>query len=670
MKFKLIEELSRAADAYYHGAAPIMSDEEYDLKLEALEEMLTEEDLENEEIRVIFESPSAGTLPDKNLVEHDVPMLSLAKAKNEEELLSYHRRLTAGGANGFKLQAKLDGLALSAMYDGGELVRLTTRGDGVRGEDISYLKDASELTVKYLPREIEYEGKVELRGEIYASDEQFEEFSKNRFEALGETFSNSRNAVSGILTKAKGGLGYDAELTFATYSTYKDAEPIEIEEMKKLGLDGIKPVYELTEEIVKELDEDAIVEVGTEFDELHDAVLKFGELRESFTIPTDGVVIKPTNEVEMLNKMGYTAHHPIANIAYKYPGAKALTEVEEITVTVGKTGRLTPQAKVAPVEVDGVVITNITCHNYNWLYEMGISEGSKVYVTRANDVIPAILAVVEEGGELPEVPTTCPECGSELIAEDGEIPKTLTCDNLECPSRLLFYIKSIVGRQYLHIDGLGDVILEALVGDKVNSIVDLFAITEEELANTPIGYTSTGNVRTFGKGNAKNVIKSRENAKLNTDSHKLLAALNINGVGPSTAEKLVLEFGGIYNVLNANPEDLRKVDGIGDSIVNAFVNHGLQAKETLDKLVELGVVINDKEKVEATQGSFSVSGSVEGFKNRGEFVEFMESQGWEFHKSPKKTTDVLFADPESTSSKVKRARANGTRIVKSYEDLM
>ena len=672
MKNKLISELKKAAKAYYHGAAPVMSDEEYDLKLEALEELLTDEDFKNDEIKSLFTSPSAGTTSNKNLVEHDVPMLSLAKAKNEEELLSYHKRLVANGAKGFKLQAKLDGIALSAMYNNGKLIRLTTRGDGVRGENISYLVESPELTIMYLPKVIDYKGKLELRGEIYASDKQFEEFSKNRFEALGGTFSNSRNAVSGILTKAKGGLGYRAELTFATYSTYKDAKPIEIEEVEKMGLNGIKPVYQLTEEIVKELDSNALVEVDVNFDKLNDAVLRFGELRESFAIPTDGVVIKPTNEVEMLNKMGYTSHHPIANIAYKYPGGKAITTVEEITVTVGKTGRLTPQARVKPVEVDGVVITNITCHNYNWLYDMGIREGSTVAVTRANDVIPAISVVIDEGDHsMPKIPNVCPECGGALKGDGLSIPKTLVCASDLCPSKTLYYMKSVVSRQYLHIDGMGDVLMEALSNaNMLNNLYDLFTLTSDDLANVTIGETSIGNERKLGKVRADKIIASIQNAKNNTSSNKLLASLNIPGVGPNTAQKLIEHFGGLESLINTDYARLYEVDGIGETIVSSFVNHGIRIKEELNELLSLGVRINDvlpdnKEVV----GTFSVSGSVEGFANRGEFVKHMENLGWKFHRTPKKDTDVLFADPNGTSSKIKKAKSNGTRIIKSLSDL-
>lgn len=665
MKDNLIKELKLAAQTYYHGEEPIMTDEEYDLKLEALEEMLTDEDRVNPEIAELFTSPSAGTVSNKLDVTHDSPMLSLAKAKNENEVKSWFLRVHE--ADGFTLQAKLDGLALSALYEDGELVRLATRGDGKRGDNISYLIAHNELTINHLPLKIAEKGRVELRGEVFAKHSQFEVFNQARKAVHGEAFSNSRNAVSGMLNAAEKGLGYNAEITFVTYSAFEDKKPVSIDSLDVA--DDIMSVHKLTLEEASKVDEDyeKICIVENNMQDLMWALEEFGKLRPLFDIPTDGVVIKPTNEVEMLEKMGYTSHHPIAYLAYKYPGARATTVVEKLTVSIGKTGKLTPQAQVRPVEVDGVVITNLTCHNYNWLYEMGIKEGSTVAVTRANDVIPAIAAVIDAGdGEPMPIPTHCPECNHELHGDGLEIPKTLTCENFECPSRRLFYIKSIVTRQYLHIDGIGDVMLNALVNnDIVYDLYSLLALEKEDLVGLEIG-----DGRRVGEKTADNIIASIENAKMNTDSNKLLASFNVPGIGPNTAQKLIEHFKGFVNVLAAEPEDLRSVDGIGDTIVNTWAEHlgrVLVDWETVKTLVRINDNLPDEDFVAV--GSFSVSGSVEGFANRGEFVKHMEALGWEFHKSPKADTGVLFADPNGTSAKIKKARANGTRIIDRLEDL-
>lgn len=673
----LIEEVKNAAEVYYQGDKTFMSDEDYDTKVEFLENQL--ETVEDEELRKSIEevlnTVSAGTEPEKNVVFHDYPMLSLAKAKNYDELKSYHSKLIKAGAKGFTLQLKLDGLALSAKYKNGKLVQLSTRGDGVKGESLNHLINHKEVTILGLPMEVDNKGEFEVRGELYITDSQFEVINKARFEAVQEHFSNSRNAAVGITRRSMRELNYKAELSFTAYSAHKDGELVEF---KSIDSNEFSKVVELTEQEVKRVSDstlklDSCTTHSKEYDSLENMIEKFGELRKKFGIPTDGVVIKPTNEIEMLNKMGYTSKFPIAYIAFKYSGEKAITEVLEINISVGKSGRLTPQARVVPVEVGGVVINNVTCHNYSWLNKMDIRPGSTVSVTRANDVIPAIDSVVNKGKQKRvEVPENCPECGSKLHGDGTAYPKTLTCENSKCPSRLLYYMKSIVGRNYLYIDGLGDVSLRALLSQgTIKSVVDLFSMTESVLAEVPTGETSTGGIRKLGKGNAKNVIESINKAKENTDSNKLLASLNIPGVGPNTAKRLIAHFGGIREVLNVKSEKLKEVPSVGETIVSMFELHRYNALTTLDKLIELGVKINDPvKKVDGEiKGTFSVSGSVEGFANREDFVKHMESQGWEFHKSPKKTTTVLFADPNGTSSKVEKARKNGTRIIDKLEDL-
>lgn len=673
----VVEEVKKAAEVYYQGDKTFMSDEDYDTKVELLESQLTEveDDELIEAIKEVLNTVSAGSEPTGTVVIHDYPMLSLGKAKSYDELEKYHSKLVKAGAKGFILQMKLDGLALSAKYSGGKLIQLSTRGDGVKGESLSHLINHKEVDIVGLPLAVDSQENFEIRGELYITDNQFIKINKARYASVQEEFSNSRNAAVGITRRSMGKLGYKAQLSFTAYSAHKNGDLVEF---SSVDTSKTSKVVDLTEGEVKRVSTDELklksCTINTkDYDSLKEAVEIFGKLRENFGIPTDGVVIKPINEIEMLNKMGYTSRFPIAYIAFKYPGAKAITEVLEIVVSVGKTGRLTPQAKVNPVEVDGVVISNITCHNYSWLNEMGIRPGAIVSVTRANDVIPAIDSVVNTGKQDPlKAPKNCPECNAKLQGDGSAYPKTLTCENLECPSRLLYYMKSIVGRNFLYIEGLGDVALKALVSQGVlKSVVDLFDLKEDVLAKTPTGETSTGNVRNLGEGNAKNIMESIKNAKENTDSNKLLAALNIPGMGPNTAKRLIAHFGGIKEVLEISPENLLEVPQSGDSLVNAFKIHQAGALEKFNELVKLGVKVNDpikKGEVEF-KGTFSVSGSVEGFDNRDTFVTHMESLGWEFHKSPKKDTNVLFADPSGTSSKIKKAKANGTRILDNLNDL-
>lgn len=673
----LIKELIEASQAYYQGNAEIMTDIEYDTKLEFLEDLVDNGELElTDKIKQLLNVVASGTTPDEvTTVLHDHPMLSLGKAKDYDELTKYHERAVKAGANGFSLEMKLDGLALSAKYVNGIRTQLSTRGDGVKGELLNHLLDNDRVFITGLPKVLNAKHDLELRGELYISDEQFEIINVNRELVTGERFSNPRNAVTGIVRGSIKGISYDAEISFTAYSVFQNDKQLAFDEIIKD--EDVSRVDQLTlthllKDLTTKLKSCKVNSV--DFKNLKVMVEQFGEARTRFAIPTDGVVIKPINEIEMLNKMGYTSRHPIAFVAFKYPGAKAITTVLDIIVSVGKTGKLTPQAVLEPVTVNGVTISRATCSNYNWLDAMGIRIGSTVAVTRANDVIPAIDVVVDKGPNNAIVaPVDCPECGSLLVGDGTNHPKTLECKNEDCPSRLFNYIKSIVGRDFLYIDSLGDVAIEALVDqDIVNGIVDLFKLTEETLATVPTGTTSTGNVRMLGAGNAKNIIQSIENSKINTDSNKLLAALNIKGVGPGTSKRLIAHFGGLQNVLDVEPSRLSEVNQVGQSVIEAFIEHGERVKSQLAELIELGFIINDpiiNETPTETKGTFSVSGSNKSFESQADLVSHMEALGWEYHKSPKKNTDVLFADPNGTSNKIIKARKDGVRIIDDINNL-
>lgn len=673
---ELILELQEAAKEYYQGDTELMTDEEYDIKSEYLEDLIDKGELEltDELSELLFDVVAAGTESVGTVVTHDYPMLSLDKAKTEDELRSFHTKVNKAGATGYTLEMKFDGLALSAKYVKGKLVQLSTRGDGVEGESLNHLINNKYVTIVGLPIDANIDYDFELRGELYISDSQFKVINKAREEATGEPFSKPRNAAVGIVKRSRREMDYVAEITFTAYSAFHNGEQVSFDNLEDVDLITAKHI---TESEIKRLSTDELsldCEVKSlEFDDLMKAVETFGILRQQFGVPTDGLVIKPLNEIEMLNELGFTSTHPVANIAYKYPGAKGITTVKDIIVSVGKTGKLTPQVVLEPVTIDGVTITSATCSNYNWLRNLDVRIGSTVAVTRANDVIPKIVAVIEKGpNKSVEVPTDCPECGDVLLGDGTDVPKTLSCTNLECPSRILYSLKSAVGRDYLYIESLGDVALESLTEQGIlKSVVDIFKLDEDTLGAVPTGLTSIGNVKLLGPGNAINIIASIENAKQNTDSNKLLASLNIDRMGPSTAKRLIAHFGGIKEVLTVDANKLTEVNQVGQALIDSFNIHQSRALGQLNELISLGFKINDpikKDNVEVV-GTFSVSGGVEGFANRGDFVEHMESLGWEFHKSPKKNTDILFADPTGTTSKLKKARANGTRIIDKLSDI-
>lgn len=673
---ELIELLLTASQMYYQGEEPILTDEDYDDKLEHLRRLANDDKTlyADERINKLLEgSVAGGSAPtsESSLVFHKTPMLSLGKANSMQEVKAWYDSTQAAGASGYVIQSKLDGFAVEARYVKGKGVELSTRGDGFVGEDMTYLFNHKEVSVVGLPAQLSSDVTCELRGELFARHSQFDKFNAARKKVTGEEFKNSRNAVVGVVKKAKMGLGYNAELTFVVYSYLVDGEYQDLNSLNSED-NRVITVNELTKKEWLESGESGSLTVKAgDFLGLTDLINRFGAQRPVFDIPTDGAVIKPVNEAYLYSKMGNTAHHPVAFIAFKYPGAKAEAKVLDIILSVGKTGKLTPIAMITPTDLNGTTISRITCHNFNWMYEKGIKVGATVIITRANDVIPAITSVVDGGdGEYLSIPTVCPECGAKLIGDGLTPPKTLKCVNRNCPSRLYYNIRTAVSKGGLDIDGLNNVGLTALVDSgKIKDITSLFDLDAGDLEGLVIGETSTGNERKFGKVRAKKIIQLINEAKVNTPAYKLLTILGFDGLGPSMAKLLLANLGSIEDILNASNSQLSNIPGFGETRIETINENRAAAKEIYSKLKEHGVVMDNGLVPAAASGAgngrhFAISGKVPAdFANRGAFVDYMEANGWIFDSSPKKTTNILFGDEHDTSSKITKAKKLGIAIM-------
>lgn len=674
----LIDELYNAAELYYQKSEDSpLTDEEFDAKLDLLEELS-----QNPENADLFTPDSKGwgllendvslgtkVAADAEEVEHRTPMLSLGKAKNEATLQAFVTKARANGAQDFRLQAKLDGFALSATYENGRLARIATRGTGTHGEDITYIATAADVTIVGLPTLIADTSDLEVRGELFFTEKQFKAVDNRRYALTGERFKNPRNSVVGLMKKAKIGVSYPVEFTLSTYSALRDNTPIDLSDISD---QGFTTVDQVTLEQVPTLK----LTGYTDDNDLFKAVEKFGEARKSFTIPTDGVVVKPTNEAEMLTKMGNTSHHPSSQIAYKYPGETADTEVLDIVVTVGKTGKLTPAARVRPVLVDGSLIENCTLSNYNWVYAKDVRVGSLVRINKANDIIPEIKVVLSnpEGTSPVTVPTECPVCDTTLVfdkTEDVWPPKTLKCPNDTCPSRDFFALKTAVGKAFLDIDGLSEATLTALNdAGRVTNIGDLYTLTLDELANSSMGESKNGNPRRLGEKRAQNILDHIEKSKT-LPLPRLLKSLNIEHLGNTTSKALVKHFKTIENILAATPEEMSTLEGFGE-VMSQKLSEGFSKRAALIATLQShGVVFStptdtaDTADTAALSGvSFAISGAVpQPFANRTAWVDYIEANGGEFHSSPKAETTWFVGDPEDTSTKVKKAKALGINFI-------
>jgi len=675
----LVDELIEASRVYYEGSGDSpLTDEQFDEKrayLGSLIDTIEDDDLLTKVSLILDGDLNLGAeVKVSDEVSHTVPMLSLAKANSEEQLKKFLEKMLDSGAEGFKLQLKLDGFALSARYEDGVLKQLATRGTGEVGENSSFLLTADGVTIVGLPREIDQKGEVELRGELFFTETQFAAVDAERVKLTGEHFRNSRNAVVGLRLKATRGLDFPVEFSFSAYSAWQGKRAIEL---SSISAENFDTVEELT---LRELGENTVPIDGLKtVDEVLISVATLGNRIDHFEAPNDGVVVKPINEAQLLVELGNNSHHPASQIAYKYPTPSVPTEVIGITFSVGKTGKITPRAQLRPVKVMGTLVGSATLNNFDWVankYKLDVRVGSAVMLTRANKVIPFISNVVHnpEGTAPAEAPRTCPACGTALHSEDGSWPpKTLRCTNLDCPSRDIFSILNAVGKPNLNIDGMSGVTVEFLHEDgKLNTIADLYSLTMEDLKDSTFGFSQSGNPRKLGETRAQNILDHIEASKT-LPLHRMLTALSIQYLGGRASKSLVKHFGSLEAIRSATVEEISAIDKLGAKKAELIVRGMVHRSKVIDDMLSAGVTFPDHESAESSGDtlnglSFAISGPVpEPFHNRGAWVEFIEANGGAFHSGPKSTTSYMVADSAGSSSKVKKAHELGVQFLTSEE---
>lgn len=668
----LIGELKTAAKIYYIGEKDSpLTDEEFDLKMELLESHqdnfpdLFKEGTNGYEL--FYSDPSLGTSEEySKTVFHASPMLSLGKAKSSEELSKFITKTDKNGAKNYKLQAKLDGFALSVTYNNGKIEQIATRGDGIRGQNLNFIKNDKNLTIKGLPQNISSKDQFEVRGEVFFTTEQFKKVNSSRFKETGEYFKNSRNACSGLIRKSEKGLDYPVEMTFSAYSTFDPNGEKTLETIKTIE---INTVDETTLNEVKKLDTKFTLDATSK--NIMEKVERFGELRENFGIPTDGVVIKPKNEQEMLDLTGYTSHHPVSQIAYKYPSVHRETYIRKIDVTVGKTGRLTPIARLDPVEFPDSVVSNVTLNNFVWMEEKGVTTGAHISLVKSNEIIPKIVAVLKSGIKIKDdpnakMPSNCPVCSGPITMRGTE-GKIAYCENLNCPSRRQFALTTAVSKNLLDIDGMSTALVEQLSNDGIlKDVSDLYTLTKKELEISTFGKTQ----KTLGSSTAQRIVDSIERSKT-LPLYKLLASIGIPGMGISTAKKLSKKFPDIDYILKLTKNDL--MNEFGEKTAEELYTGIQNASHVIQKMKNHGVKMKDEDTTSSQNNSnnsvsFSISGSVpEGYKNRQDFIDKAESKGHIFHSSPKTETNIMIGDKEEKTSKIVKAIKNGTTILSPEE---
>ena len=578
---RLKSELNQHNHAYYVLDDPSIPDSHYDrlmAELQAIEQQYSQ--LRNSD------SPTQRiggmALDSFSQVRHEVPMLSLDNAFSDAEMMDFDRRikdrinLDSSQNLTYACEPKLDGVAVSLIYQKGLLIRGATRGDGSIGEDIT----ANVRTIKSIPLSLHgdiFPELLEVRGEIYMPRDGFNHFNKKALESGDKPFVNPRNAAAGSLRQLDSKITATRPLEMCAYSVGQyqgDQKPdSHFAVLNMLGTLGFK-----INQHIKQVE-------GLEA--LEDYYQQLAQLRDKLDYDIDGIVYK-VNDLKLQQRLGFVAKAPRWAIARKFPAQEEMTRLLDVEFQVGRTGAVTPVARLKPVFVGGVTVGNATLHNADEINRLGVCVGDTVIVRRAGDVIPQIVkAVVEkrpEGAQPILFPERCPVCQSSVKRVEGEAVARCT-GGLFCGAQTKEAIKHYASRKAMDIDGLGDKLVDALVDNElIYSVADLYELKLEKLIN----------LERMAQKSAENLLNSIEASK-QTTLPKFLFSLGIREVGEATAQTLANNFGTLDKVIEASVEQLLEVEDVGPvvarhivdffrnpdnlSIVEAIINSGVQWKD-------------------------------------------------------------------------------------------
>jgi DNA ligase (NAD+) len=651
---ELSEEIADHQFKYYVLDAPTITDAEFDKlwkELVELEKKYPQYRLESSPTLQV----GGGFSTSFAQFDHIEKMMSLDNVFDESELAAWFDRIEKSGVkNSWLCEVKVDGLAINLLYENGRLTRALTRGNGTTGEDVTL----NVKTIKSVPTELS--GKnlpatLEVRGEVFFPLQSFDELNDSLEEAGKARFANPRNAAAGSLRQKDPKITALRPLAVVVHGIGA-ATGVKFEKQSN--------AYELLNDWG--LPTSKRYKVVSSRKEVLDFIKGYEKDRHSVEHEIDGVVIK-VNEISAQNSLGYTSRAPKWAIAYKYPPEEVVTKLLDIRVSVGRTGRVTPFAFMEPVKVAGSTVTNATLHNAQEIVRKGILIGDTVLIRKAGDVIPEVLAPVvdkRDGSEKSFVmPSKCPECGSKLRAMSaGDVD--IRCPNSQsCPAQVverLFYIGS---RSALDIDVLGYEAAAALLADKlVTDEGDLFGLTVKELAKSEFFKKKDGSLSVI----ADRFVSGLEVAK-NRPLWRILVALSIRHVGPTSAQALANKFGSIANIQKASAQELADIDGVGQVMAEAIVEwfNVDWHKQIIKKWEKAGVALVDapKEKVKQTLAGLTlvVTGSLTDFTRDGA-AEAITSRGGKASSSVSSKTDFVIAG-DAAGSKLDKAQELGITIL-------
>ena len=638
----LIKKLNEWDLAYHQNDAPVVDDATYD----AAKRRALEIESQYPELATHGASSHVGAAVSEKFKSypHSVPMLSISDVFNESEVADWFNKLAD---NDIFIELKVDGVSFAARYEHGQLVRGLTRGSGVAGEDIT----ENLKTIPDIPHQLrgDFPDIIEVRGEVYMSRTDFLALNAAATDAGDKVFANPRNAAAGSLRQLNPGVTASRRLSAFAY-TYGELSArtwaTQSEYFDKLESWGFKTTrtwahrVHSMDEIQRVYDDTMMIRAGIPFD-------------------IDGLVLK-VNNVDLQERMGARANSPRWEVAYKFPAARAITVLRDITVQVGRTGVLTPVAELEPINIGGVLVSRATLHNADEIVRLGVNVGDKVIVQRAGDVIPQIVGVAEDApNAAPFVfPDKCPVCGGNIVQESGQVARRCV-NTLGCPAQRIGELEHFVSRKGFDIDGLGVKQLELFISRGwINNAADIFTLIARH-------GDDIRRLDGFGEKSVSNLNAAIERAR-NIDLHRFLFAIGIPEVGEVTAKILARSFGTLDAIRNAPAWKLKQTNGIGDVMADEIVSFFADAHNVrvLDELLPQ-VKIRESEPAVPQSGPLAgkkvvLTGTLANY-TRDAAREILERMGARVQGSVSAKTDIVLAGADA-GSKLAKARSLGITI--------
>ena len=666
---KLTDELNHHTYIYYQESRAEITDFEFDQLLKELEKLEAEYPQYQRE-----DSPThrvGGTITKSfNTVHHKYPMLSLGNTYSKEDLAEFDKRVEKGlGTSEYEYicELKFDGVAISLTYENGLLKQAVTRGDGVKGDEVT----TNAKTIKTIPLKLkgDYPASFEVRGEVFMPKEVFKHLNEERQKQGEPLLANPRNTASGTLKMQDSAVVAKRKLDCFLYSLLgENLEPqtheAALQLLETLGF-NVSPTYKKCQTI----------------DEVFDYINYWDQKRHELPLETDGIVIK-VNSSDQQKELGFTAKSPRWAISYKYKAEAAQTRLRNITYQVGRTGAITPVAELEPVLLAGTTVKRASLHNANEIERLDIRVGDLVFVEKGGEIIPKITKVNLEKRSSDSTPTQyitdCPECGTELIRKEGEANHY--CPNQDaCPPQVQGRMEHFISRNAMDIANLGPNTIKGLF-DKhlIKGIADLYELNFENLNGLKFEVVDlvTGDVksRSIKDKTAQNIVESLEKSKV-TPFESVLFGLGIRYVGKTVAEKLAEHFKNIDALMSATYEEILEVHEIGERIAESVIDFfGIEDnRQLVERLKSSGLQMEILEQ-ESTQDleqvfdgkTVVVSGVFERF-DRDELKGLIKSMGGKVASSITGNTDFLVAGDKMGPAKLEKAEKLGTKILSEAE---